>query len=130
MPGHNRPRLWPTKDHAGVRRLLIAHANSGTLEEPAEAATCTRRKAAQMLAAHCSFHSADNEAPNTLFQCGARIEPSTKCCIAGRTTATLRCRNRSIRLPRHVRLWTVVTEQWGPDVASLHQLNSPGNGHD
>jgi hypothetical protein len=68
MPRHNRPRLWPTKDDAGGRRLLIAHANSGTLEEPAEGATCSRRKAAQMLAVRSSFHSADDEAPNTRFQ--------------------------------------------------------------
>src|SRR5258707_11872902 len=106
MPDHNRPRLWPTKDDACVRRLLIAHANSATLEEPAEAATLSRREAAQMLAIRCSFHSADNEATNTRFQCGARLEPSTRCCIAERFIATFRCRNRSIRLLRHIRLWT------------------------
>jgi hypothetical protein len=77
MPGHNRPRLWPTKEDARMRRLLIGHANSATLEEPAEAATRSRRKAAQMLAVRRSLHSADNEATNTRFQCGARLEPST-----------------------------------------------------
>ena len=106
MPDHNRPRLWPTKYNARLRRLLIAHANSGTFEEPAKAATRCRRKAAQMLAIRCSFHSANNEATNTRFQCGARPEPSTRCCIAESIVATFRCRNRSIRLPRHVRLWT------------------------
>jgi len=77
MPDHDWPRLWPTKDDARVRRLLIAHANSATLEEPAEAATRSRRKAAQMLAIRCSCHAADNEAANTRIQCGARIKPST-----------------------------------------------------
>ena len=106
MPDHNWPRLWPTKDDARVRRLLIAHANSGTLEEPAETATRSSRKAAQMLAIRCSFHAADNEAANARFQCGARLEPSTRCRIAERIIATFRCRNRSIRLLRHIRLWT------------------------
>jgi hypothetical protein len=68
MPGHNRPRLWPTKDDAGVRRLLIAHADSRALEEPTQAATRGRRKMAQMLAVRWSFHSADNEATNTRLQ--------------------------------------------------------------
>jgi hypothetical protein len=104
MPGHNRPRLWPTKDDAGVRRLVIGHANSGTLEEPAEAATCSRGKAAQMLAVRWNFHSANKEATNTRFQCGARLKPSTKGCIE-----RFRCRNRSIHLLRHIRLWTIVT---------------------
>ena len=106
MPDDNRPRLWPTKDDARVRRLLIAHANSGTLDEPAEAATRSSRKAAQMLAIRCSSHSADNEAANARFQCGARLEPSTRCHIAERIVATFRRRNRSIRLLCHIRLWT------------------------
>jgi hypothetical protein len=68
MPDHDRPRLWPTKDDARLRRLLIAHANSGTLQEPTKAATCRRRKAAQILAVRRPFHSADKEATNTRFQ--------------------------------------------------------------
>src|SRR5262249_9441848 len=110
-------------------RLLIAHANSGTLEEPAEAATRSRREVAHMLAIRCSFHAADNETTSTGFQCGARLEPSTRCCIAGRIIATFRCRNRSIRLLRHVRLWTLMITEHGVPMSSLHQLNSPGNGH-
>src|SRR5215468_2281557 len=105
MPHHNWTRLWPAKDDARVRRLFIAHANSGTLEEPAEAATRSRRKAAQMLAILCSFHSADNEATNTRFQCRARLEPSKRCCIAERVVAMFPCRNRSITLLGHIRLW-------------------------
>jgi len=105
MPDHNRPRLWPAKDDAGVRRVLIAQANSGALEEPAETATGGCRKAAQILAIRCSFHSPDDEATNTRFQSGARLEPPTRCCIAERMIATFRCRNRSIRLLRHTRLW-------------------------
>jgi hypothetical protein len=31
MPDHNRPRLRSAKDHARMRRLLVAHANSGAL---------------------------------------------------------------------------------------------------
>lgn len=59
-----------------------------------------------MLDIRCCFHSADNEATNTRLQSGARIEPSAGCCIAGHIIATLQCRNRSIRLLRHIRLWT------------------------
>jgi hypothetical protein len=77
MPDHDRPRLWPTKNDARVRGLLIAYANSAPLKEPAEAATRSRRKAAQMLAIRCSCHAADNEATHTRFQRGARIELST-----------------------------------------------------
>ena len=80
MPDHNRLCLRSTKDDARLSRLLIAHANSGTLEEPAEAATRCRREAAQVLAIRWSFHSAGNEAANTCLQSGPRLEPSTRCC--------------------------------------------------
>src|SRR5262249_48094318 len=106
MPDHNRLCLRSTKDDARLSRLLVAHANSGTLEEAAEAATRCRRKAAQVLAIRCSFHSAGNEAANTCLQPGSRLEPSTRCCSSERAMATLRCRNRSIRPLRHVRLLT------------------------
>src|SRR5262249_5999729 len=74
--------------------------------EPAEAATRCRRKTAQMLAIRCSFYSADNEATNAGCQCGARLEPPTGCRMAEGISATFRCRNRSIRLLRHIRLCT------------------------
>jgi len=46
-----------------------------------------------MLAVRCCFHPADNETADTRFQRRARFEPSI-------------CRYRSIRLLRHIRLWT------------------------
>ena len=69
MPDHNRLCLRSTKDDARLSRLLIAHANSGTLEEPAEAATRSRGKAAQMFAIRRAFHLADKESTNARLQC-------------------------------------------------------------
>jgi len=104
MPDHNRPRLRSTEDNARMHRLLVRHANSGPLKKPAEATTRSRRKAAQMLAIRWYFHAADNNATNTRFQCSVRHEPSPRCRVAARILATHRCRNRSIRLRRHLRL--------------------------
>jgi hypothetical protein len=101
MPDHDRPHLRSSKDDARLRKFFFAYASGGTLEEPVEAATRSRGKVAQMLAVSRSLDPADDETANALPQRCARFELSKRC-IAPRNTGTLRCRNRSIRLPGHI----------------------------
>src|SRR5215468_12471551 len=129
MPDHNRPCLRSAKYDARARQLLIAHANSGPLEEPAEAAARGRRKAAQMLALRWFFHSADNEATNTRFQCGVRLELPTRCCIGAHYGGVSMSQSFYPSAASYPTMHSSSPKNGGANVFSLHELNSPGNAH-